>query len=137
MNVTSGLKHKERLYGRLPSQMDKAGAHASGHDVWLGRDPARMGLLEQFKQSDLMKKNLITITRHPSISCYVEEGTRSGKLYQMFISELLAGGSSARTLYGVGRSEFYLNYRNKPSREQELWVIRLGLLHLFTGLHME
>ena len=103
----------------------------------MGRDPARMGLLEQFKQSDLMKKNLITITRHPSISCYVEEGTRSGKLYQDFISELLRGGRSARMLYGVGKSVFYLDYHNKRSTEKELWITRLGRLRRFAYLHME
>lgn len=84
-----------------------------------------------------MKKNLITITRHPSISCYVEEGTRSGKLYHAFISEILEGGDSARMIWGIGSSDFYSNYRNKPSAEQNLWIDRLGKIRAFAKVHME
>ena len=84
-----------------------------------------------------MKKNLIRITRHPSISCYVEEGARSGNLYRAFISELLRGGYSARTLSGIERSEFYLNFRDKTQVEKDLWITRLRRLRSFTLLHME
>ena len=83
-----------------------------------------------------MKKNLIRITRHPSVSCYVEEGTRSGNLRAKFVSELLAGGYSARTLDGVGSSEFYLNFRYKTQVEKELWVGRLRALRAFASSNM-
>lgn len=84
-----------------------------------------------------MKKNLITITRHPSVSCYVEEGRRSGKLREGFVSELLRGGYSARSLGGVGQTSFYLEYYNKPQAERDLWIARLGRLRRFTSSNME
>lgn len=84
-----------------------------------------------------MKKNLITITRHPSVSCYVEEGTRSGKLRESFVLDLLRGGYSARTLISIGQSSFYLDYYNKPQAEKELWINRLGRLRRFASSNME
>lgn len=83
-----------------------------------------------------MKKNLITITRHPSISCYVEEGTRSGKLRENFVSELLRGGYAARSICGIGQSDFYLNYINKPQAEKVLWIGRLRALRAFASSNM-
>lgn len=83
-----------------------------------------------------MKKNLITITRHPSVSCYVEEGTRSGKFRECFVSELLRGGYAARALHGIGNSSFYLNFPNKPRAEKDLWVDRLGKIRAFASSNM-
>lgn len=83
-----------------------------------------------------MKKNLITITRHPSVSCYVEEGSRSGKLRECFVSGLLRGGYHARALVCIGSADFYLNYNTKPRAEQDLWISRLGKIRAFAHLHM-
>lgn len=77
-----------------------------------------------------MKKNLITITRHPSVSCYVEEGTRKGSLGD-FVGDLLGGGERARRLYILGQAEFYVRFGEKPEEERELWVTRLQRIRDF------
>lgn len=79
----------------------------------------------------MKRENLITITRHESVSCYVEEGTRKGSLHY-FVRELLDDGNSARELRSVGSCGFYVHFGDKPREERELWVTRLQRIRDFT-----
>ena len=78
----------------------------------------------------MKRKNLITITKHPSVSCYVEEGTRKGSLGD-FVGELLDGGNRARELRKVGLLGFYVGFGNKPTEEKDLWITRLRRIRRF------
>lgn len=83
----------------------------------------------------MKRENLITITRHPSVFCYVEEGTRKGSLHN-FVRELLDGGNSARELSHVGRSSFYVHFFAKPDSEREMWRARIIALRRFAAEYM-
>lgn len=84
----------------------------------------------------MKRKNLIKITKHPSVSCYVEEGTRKGSLGD-FVGELLDGGVHARELRKVGLLGFYVHYSNKSEAEKELWITRLQRIRLFARENLE
>ena len=83
----------------------------------------------------MKRKNLITITKHPSVSCYVEEGTRKGSLGD-FVGALLDGGDRARGLYILSNPSFYVHYGDKPIEERNLWTIRLRRIREFAGENM-
>lgn len=84
----------------------------------------------------MKKKNLITITRHPSVSCYVEEGSRSGMLQSVFVVDLASGGMRSRELSGLSYGSFYVNYSRKSREEQDMWVRRLWAIREFARANM-
>ena len=78
------------------------------------------------------KKNLITMTRFPSTSCYVEETSKSEKLQSCLVSGLKCSGRSFYT--HEGNASFYYNWHEKGRRERSLWVDRLHALDLFVRI---
>ena len=83
-----------------------------------------------------MKKNLITITRHPSTSCYVEEGTKAGTLHREFVRPLLSGGRVSKELAHLSFGSFYVNFTYKRKEEQDEWIRRLRAIQVFTFANM-
>lgn len=83
-----------------------------------------------------MKKNLITITKHPSTSCYVEEGAKAGTLHEQFVRLLLSGGRASKELAPLSYGSFYVSYGNKRSEEQTMWCSRLGAIRAFARANM-
>lgn len=78
-----------------------------------------------------MKKNLITITKHPSTSCFVEEGSKAGTLRRNFIRPLLLGGGNAKKITAISYDSFYVNFYDKRREEQDLWRMRVRVMREF------
>lgn len=83
-----------------------------------------------------MKKNLITITKHPSTSCYVEEGTKAGTLHREFVRPLLSGGRASKELAQLSFGSFYVSFHDKRREEQDEWVRRLKAIRIFACANM-
>ena len=84
----------------------------------------------------MKRKNLITIAKHHSVSCYVEEGTRKGSLGD-FVGELLDGGECARGLYKLGAAGYYVGFGDKSFEERESWITRLREIRRFARENLE